>query len=58
MTGIQPQQRTSDMTDQQTIAILNPCEFAEQCCNQRYREIRRTGRYLASIMLTVNVGEE
>lgn len=26
------------MTDKQIVAINNPCEKAEQCCNQRYRE--------------------
>lgn len=47
-----------DMTDKQIIAINNPCEKAEQCANQRYREVLRQGRYHVSLMLTVNVGEE
>ena len=46
------------MTNQQIIAIGNPCELAEQCVDQRYREVHRHGRYLASIIVTVNVGEE
>lgn len=46
------------MTDQQIIAIENPCELAQQCANQRYRSIIDRGRYLVSVMLTVNVGEE
>lgn len=46
------------MTDQQIIAINNPCEKAEQCANQRYRTIQKKGRYHVSLMLTVNVGEE
>lgn len=46
------------MKDQQIIAIENPCELAEQCANQRYRELYQKQRYLVSVLLTVNVGEE
>ncbi len=46
------------MTNNQIIAINNPCELAEQCANQRYRQVHRKGFYLISVMLTVNVGEE
>ena len=46
------------MKDQQIIAINNPCEFAEQCYNQRYRSIEKVGKYHVSALLTVNVGEE
>lgn len=46
------------MTDQQIIAINNPCEKAEQCSHRRYRELLRNGRYHISLVLTVNVGEE
>ncbi len=46
------------MTDQQIIAIENPCEQAEQCANQRYRKVEQQGRYHVSMTLTVNVGEE
>ena len=46
------------MTDQQTIAIENPCELAEQCANQRYRTMTQSGRHIISVLLTVNVGDE
>lgn len=47
-----------NVSDQQTIAILNPCEFAEQCNNQRYAKAYRVGKFLCTALLTVNVGEE
>lgn len=46
------------MTNQQTIAYENPCIEAEQCQQQRYRSFARHKRYMISVMLTVNVGEE
>lgn len=46
------------MTDQQIVAIENPCEFPEQCADQRYCRGERRGRYIFSIIVTVNVGEE
>ena len=46
------------MTDQQEIAILNPCEDAMQCADRRYLSNKRVGPYVVSIVLTVNVGEE
>lgn len=46
------------MTDQQTIAINNPCEFAKQCANQRYRTLFRKGQHMISVLVTVNIGEE
>lgn len=46
------------MTDQQSEAIANPCELAEQCCNRRYFTATDTGPFLVSVGLTVNVGQE
>lgn len=46
------------MNDQQTIALANPCELAEQCIHQRYRCVTQKGPYWISVILTVNVGEE
>ncbi len=46
------------MTEQQTTAITNPCELAEQCINQRYFKTRRVNNLHFSIGLTLNVGYE
>ena len=46
------------MTEQQTIAISNPCELPEQCANQRYRKLYKLPSVWVSTLLTVNVGEE
>ena len=46
------------MTTQQAVAIGTPCEFAEQCADQKYRRIQRSGPYIISVIVTVNVGEE
>lgn len=47
------------MTDQQNIAITNPCEFGEQCAHPRYPSVvSRHAGHLAMSRVTVNVGEE
>lgn len=46
------------MNQQQSIAILHPCERAEQCANRRYRRFEYVRDLVISIVLTVNVGEE
>ena len=46
------------MTNQQSVALSNPCEHAMQCPNQRYRTVTTKGKYYVSVVLTVNVGEE
>ncbi len=46
------------MTHQQTVAIANPCELAEQCFHERYKKYVRMSCEMFSVILTVNVGEE
>lgn len=46
------------MNKQQITALGNPCEFAEQCADQKYRTVSQTGRYYVSVVLTVNVRQE
>ena len=46
------------MIRQQRIALRQPCEVAEQCYHDRYRSVFRKGKYLISVILTLNVGEE
>lgn len=50
--------RTCAMTNQQSVALANPCEHAMQCINQRYRNVTKKGKHYVSVLLTVNVGEE
>lgn len=49
---------TSRLTPQQQIAITHPCQRGIQCANQRYRRVIPKGKYLVSIVVTVNVGDE
>ncbi|MEM8499876.1 MAG: hypothetical protein AAF542_17770 [Pseudomonadota bacterium] len=46
------------MNKQQKAAIKHPCEFAEQCCHQRYHRTVKYGQDWFTTMLTVNVGHE
>ena len=46
------------MIEQQMVAIENPCEFGEQCSDPKYQKVVFVEGMTASIILTVNVGEE
>lgn len=46
------------MNKQQSVAIKNPCTFAEQCSDSKYMASKKLGPYLLKALLTLNIGRE